>query len=96
MKLLLVDHVGGVKVFVPDSTKDSAANRAEAYADVLKSIVPLANGFPQFDLVVLGMGKDGHVGSLYPGRPEVSSTDAWVLPVDKVAFVTNFLKSLVF
>jgi 6-phosphogluconolactonase len=30
------------------------------------------------------MGKDGHVGSLYPDRKEVTtSTDKWVLSVDK-------------
>jgi 6-phosphogluconolactonase/glucosamine-6-phosphate isomerase/deaminase len=36
--------------------------------------------------MLLGMGKDGHIGSLYPERKEVqfTGTDKWVLPVDKV------------
>lgn len=43
------------------------------------------SGLPVFDYMLLGMGKDGHVGSLYPARKEVLSTDprAWVLSVDK-------------
>ena len=30
-----------------------------------------AAGLPVFDLMLIGVGDDGHVGSLYPGREEV-------------------------
>jgi 6-phosphogluconolactonase len=38
-----------------------------------------------FDLVLLGMGEDGHTASLFPGTPAVLETDRWVMPVDSPA-----------
>lgn len=83
-KNIFIDHVGLTNVYVPDSTKPVAADVASAYASTLESVVPKKNGLPHFDLVILGMGKDGHIGSLYPGREEVNEQSALVLSVDKV------------
>merc|ERR1711902_400648 len=37
---------------------------------------------PIFDLAIIGVGDDGHVGSLYPDRDEVLERDRWVVSVE--------------
>ncbi len=41
-------------------------------------------GFPSpaFDLVLLGMGSDGHCASLFPGKASLMEQDRWVIPAE--------------
>jgi 6-phosphogluconolactonase len=80
--LLDVAHVPTARVhrMVAEGPDRSAA--AQAYERLIRERVePDAAGVPAFDVMVLGIGDDGHTASLFPGEPTVDKADDLVAAV---------------
>ncbi|MCL4476897.1 MAG: 6-phosphogluconolactonase [Nitrospirae bacterium] len=55
---------------------------AEKYKKELKSLFNSSEGvLPEFDLVLLGVGEDGHTASLFPGTEALKERERLVVPV---------------
>jgi 6-phosphogluconolactonase len=76
MKKLLLDRIN-----IPPANihrmkgEENPEIEADRYSRTLGSAIPFRNGLPWFDLILLGMGEDGHTASIFPGNLKLFTTD---------------------
>ena len=63
---------------VPQTTQTTAEEAAAKYADGLAAVAGVP---PRLDVVLLGVGADGHVASLFPAEPGWRTDGRWAIGV---------------
>ena len=73
----LLDHVPEARAH---RIRAGEVGAADAYEELLRREVPAGpDGIPVLDLVLLGMGADGHTASLFPRSPALDERDRLVV-----------------
>ena len=54
--------------------EENPEEEAQRYEAEVRSMVPDKDGFPEFDMVILGAGEDGHTSSIFPGQEHLLTT----------------------
>jgi len=80
-KKYLLEHleIPAENIFPVDTSFDDLATSCERYQNtIMANVVVNSDNIPAFDLIILGMGPDGHTASLFPESKLLESSDILV------------------
>jgi 6-phosphogluconolactonase len=82
-KAALLDRIRGELPTVHriEGEREEPRAAADAYEDELHDV--FGEGVPQLDLILLGLGPDAHVASLFPGQITLDACDRLVVAVEE-------------
>lgn len=55
--------------------EEDPAFESKRYGSEIRRVIPVVNGWPEFDLIMLGLGDDGHTASIFPDQMYLLESD---------------------